>query len=152
GRRGVSDVVDEITLRVKAVLPAESLGSRFSLSPSLATPRNVFLPLRLLQARLGQEGRVHGPLAAPKAPASRGWRDHLEDWWSGVSPWEPSLQVQLGQRLNLEDWGLVLRDPDSRTHDLFARLDRNRDGRLTPNEWRRQLAEAFVRAADKNGD
>jgi ABC-type lipoprotein release transport system permease subunit len=152
GRRKVGDVVDEVEVRVKAVLPAESLGTRFSLSPSLSTPRNVFLPLRLLQSRLGQEGRVNGLLAAAKQQASRGWRDHLEDWWSGVSPWEPSLQVQLGQRLNLEDWGLVLRDPDSRTRDLFARLDRNRDGRLTPNECRRQLAEAFVRAADKNGD
>jgi ABC-type lipoprotein release transport system permease subunit len=152
GRRDVGSVVDELAIRVRAVLPADSPGARFSLTPSLATPRNVFVPLGLLQGRLGQAGRANGLLAAEKEQPPRGWRERLDEWWSNTGLEEPSLQQRLRRWLTLDDWGLVLYDPESRARNLFEKLDRNRDGRLTPNEWQRHVAETVAHAADANGD
>jgi ABC-type antimicrobial peptide transport system permease subunit len=132
GRRDAGEVLDSWRVTVRAI---DSGGlSQFSLTPSPATvPRNAFVPLHALQAHLGQKGRVNGLLVA------------------GVEA-EAALQQHLHEQLTLEDWGLVLHDPESRTHDLFARLDRNHDGRLTRNEWQRRLASHFVQAADQDHD
>jgi ABC-type antimicrobial peptide transport system permease subunit len=130
GRRDVSDVLAELTLTVRAVLPNEGLG-RFNLNPSPAIPRNAFVPLPLLQKRLRQEGKINAILAYGST------RD---------------LQRSLQQHLTPDDWGLVLHTPQSRVQSLFDRLDRNHDGKLTPNEWRRRVAESFVRAADADHD
>ncbi len=130
GRRDTASVVDTVTLPVRAVLADRGPG-RFSLTPSPEPPRNAFVPLGFLQSQLRQPGRANVLLVAA------GGRTLAED---------------LHARLTLEDWGLVLHDPDSRTQALFARLDRNRDGRLTRGEWRRRLADSFVQAADRNGD
>jgi ABC-type lipoprotein release transport system permease subunit len=125
GRRDTGDVVDQLVLTVRAVLPNEGLG-RFSLHPSPAIPRNAFVPLGLLQKQLGQEGRVNALLVAGGDTRA--------------------CQQQLKQHLTLDDWGLVLHTPESRTESFFAKLDRNHDGRLTPNEWRRRVAESFAEA------
>ncbi len=124
GRREAGDVVDDWPLTVRAVLADHAPGDRFNLNPSPTPPRNVFVPLRLLQARLGQEGRANALFA-------RGGDT-------------TALQKALRGKLTLGDWGLVLRDPENRTHDLFAKLDRNRDGELSRAEWRRRVAETFA--------
>ena len=131
GRRDISDVLDELTLGVAAVIPNEGLG-RFTLNPSPETPRNVFVPLRILQAKLHQQDRVNGLLA------------------SGLDT--PRLQQSLQQHLTLEDWGLVLHTPESRVAALFEKLDRDHDGKLTRNEWRRRMADSLAREADRNQD
>jgi len=131
GRRDISDVLDELTLGVAAVIPNEGLG-RFTLNPSPETPRNVFVPLRVLQAKLHQQDRVNGLLA------------------SGLDT--PRLQQSLQQHLTLEDWGLVLHTPESRVAALFEKLDRDHDGKLTRNEWRRRVADSLAREADRNQD
>jgi putative ABC transport system permease protein len=130
GKRDAGEILDDLSLKVSAVIPATGLG-RFSLQPSPAVARNAFLPLPLLQAKLKQKDRVNALLA-------------------GNSP--PDIQDRLQQILTLDDWGLVLHTPESRTEELFAKLDRNHDGKLTPNEYRRRLAESFVRAADRDHD
>jgi ABC-type lipoprotein release transport system permease subunit len=130
GRRDVGDVLAELALTVRAILPNEGLG-RFSLNPSPAIPRNAFVPLRLLQKTLRQEGKVNAILAHGSTS---------------------ELQQSLRQHLTLDDWGLVLHSPQNRVQSLFERLDRSHDGNLTPNEWRRRVAESFVRAADANHD
>jgi putative ABC transport system permease protein len=130
GRREAGDVIDELKLTVRAVLLKEGLG-QFSLSPSAAPPRNAFVPLRLLQTKLGQEKRINALLVA-------GGTD--------------SLQEELRQHLTLDDWGLMLQDPNSRARTLFAKLDRNHDGKLSRNEWRRRVAETFAQAVDRDGD
>src|SRR5262249_22765568 len=67
-----------------------------------AAPRNAFMPLSVLQAALDQPGRVNALLARGE-PAT--------------------LQEGLRRHLTLDDWGLVLRDPDSRARSLFDKLD-----------------------------
>jgi ABC-type lipoprotein release transport system permease subunit len=125
GRRDVGDVVDELRLVVRTVIPDEGLG-RFNLHPSPAVPRNVFVPLRLLQDRLGQPGRINALLVGG----------------SERSAWQHALQ----QHLTLDDWGLILHSPESRVQELFNKLDRNRDGKLTANEWRRRVPETLAQA------
>jgi putative ABC transport system permease protein len=130
GRRDAGEVLDRITLPA-VVLSDKFAGSHFSLNPSPATPRNAFVPLPVLQNALGQKGRVNTILAGATT-------DDLQD--------------QLRAHLTLDDWGLVLHSPDSRTRDLFARLDKNHDGKLTPDEYRRRLATHVIAAMDKDHD
>jgi ABC-type antimicrobial peptide transport system permease subunit len=130
GRRDAGDVVDELKLKVHRVIADQGL-ARFSLNPSPATPRNAFVPLAVLQDRLHQPGRVNALLAGGAIA---------------------ELQDALRRHLTLDDWGLTLHTPESRTQALFEKLDHNRDGKLEAREWRRRLAEAFVRAVDKNHD
>jgi ABC-type antimicrobial peptide transport system permease subunit len=129
GKREASDIVDDLPIKVRAVIPATGIG-RFSLQPSPAVARNVFLPLHFLQAKLGQQGRVNALLAREA----------------------DGIQGRLQQRLTLNDWGLVLHTPESKTEALFTRLDRNQDGKLTKSEYQRRVAESFVRAVDTNRD
>jgi ABC-type lipoprotein release transport system permease subunit len=127
GRRGDRDVVDEWELPVDRVLDVGEFGDRFSLRPDIRAARNVFVPLRALQRQLGLRGRVNALLAA------------------GATP---QLPQRLRARLDLDDWGLVLRGPADRVNDLFRKLDVNHDGALEPREWRDRLAESLVRAID----
>jgi ABC-type lipoprotein release transport system permease subunit len=131
GRREASEVVDDVDVTVHAVLADQGLG-RFSLNPTPATPRNAFVPLTFLQDRLHQSGRANAMLAAGRET--------------------DFLQERLQSHLTLDDWGLILHSPESRTRDLFNRLDRNHDGKLQRNEWRRQVAQSVVDAADRNHD
>ncbi|HJT76904.1 MAG TPA: hypothetical protein VJ739_06840, partial [Gemmataceae bacterium] len=152
GRRNAGDVLDDWKVTVRKVLGSEAL-SRFTLTPTPAAPRNAFVPLHALQTRVDQKGRANGLLVAGAESRMAQEQGHavtaeaiktgkVEDW----------LQQHLHNRLTLDDWGLVLHHPDSRTDDLFARLDRNHDGRLTKNEYHRRVAEYFVQEADQNHD
>lgn len=125
-RQGVADVLEQVRVEVRAVISDEGPG-RFNLSPTAGLARNVFVPLRYLQTKLDQTGRANVVLVGdPETP-------------------------KLAGKLTLDDWGLMLRDAESRTRDLFARLDRNRDGKLQRAEWRRRVVEALAMRADKDG-
>lgn len=129
GRKDAEALVAEWSLPVARVLTEEEPGNRFNLRPDLEAPRLAYVPLPFLQAKLDVRGRVNALLASgPKA----------------------SLNESLKQDLTLDDWGLVLHDPESRASALFDRLDRNHDGKLERNEWRDRLAESFVQAVDKD--
>lgn len=125
GRRDTGEVVDALRLRVRAVVPDEGLG-RFTVHPSPAVPYNAFVPLHLLQTKLGQPGRGN-TLLVGGGDAAR-------------------LQQELQRHLSLEDWGLMLHSPESRTQGFFDKLDRNHDGKLTSNEWRGRVATTFAQA------
>lgn len=131
GRRDAADVVEEITLEVDAVLAVGSDGDRFNLTPSVETPRIVYVPLHVLQEKLRQEGRANALL---------------------VQGSSTGLQQALHEHLTLDDWGLVLHTPASRVQALFDKVDRNMDGKLSRSEWRRRVAESLVQAADTNKD
>jgi ABC-type antimicrobial peptide transport system permease subunit len=131
GRRETPDVVDTLTVTVRSIMDAKD-GGRFNLNPSPEAPRNVFVPLRLLQEKLGEIGRINAILA--------------------VGAQTKALQRTLGLTLTLEDWGLLLHDPASRTRDLFTKLDRNHVGKLSRNEWHRHVAESMAQSADQNHD
>jgi len=131
GRRDESSTLARLELPQATILAPDAPGSRFNLNPSPAPPRDVFVPLALLQERLNLKGRANALLATGNAAR---------------------LQDALKQHLTLDDWGLVLHTPESRTNDLFRKLDKNGDGQLQPNEWRGQLAKTFATAVADSKD
>jgi ABC-type antimicrobial peptide transport system permease subunit len=114
GRRDAEDVIDKIEVTVAAVLNEGDFGARFALQPTAEAPRDAFVPLRFLQKQLQQAGRVNGVFA-------RGL--------------QPGFEKSFREGLDLDDWGLKLLTPKSRADALFARLDRNGDGKLSRTEW-----------------
>jgi ABC-type antimicrobial peptide transport system permease subunit len=135
GRRGAEDVIEEWTLQVEKILKPDEPGDHFSLQPSLDAPLTAYLPLDLLQAKLGLQGKVNALLVADQKEQGLESDQLLA-----------SMHQRLPSALRLEDWGLVLFDPESRCRSLFAKLDRNRDDKLSPREWQGRLAESVVRA------
>ncbi len=132
GRRDTESVVARITVPVATYIWDWGPYDQFTLNPSPATPRNVFVPLSFLQEQLGMKGRVNALLV-------RGGQAR-------------ELQADLKKHLTLDDCGLVLHTPESRAADLFRKLDKNGDGRLQRGEWRGQVAETFATAvADGEG-
>src|SRR5439155_2255873 len=91
GRRESTEVVSELRLKVKEVLPDERFGSRFSLYSNVVVPRNAFVPRQLLQKQLDQPEAINALLVKFHAPLS-------------------VLQERLHDSLSLKDWGLVLHD------------------------------------------
>jgi ABC-type antimicrobial peptide transport system permease subunit len=128
GRPGVEEVEGELPLTVQAVLPDDHPYSRFSPTPSPAAPRNLFVGLPALQGKLDQPGRVNALFV-------RGGD-------------RPALQTALARHLRLEDWGLTVRDPETRTRDLFDRLARKRQRSLTRSNWGDFLAVKVAEAMD----
>jgi ABC-type antimicrobial peptide transport system permease subunit len=131
GRKEASEIVDDWTLPVGRVLADADTADHFSLRPGLEAPRDAYVRLSDLQARLEKPGRINAVLVG------------------GV---HGNLAERVRVDLTLEDWGLVLRTPQDRVQALFAKLDRNRDGKLTPNEYRGRLAESFVQAVGPGPD
>jgi ABC-type lipoprotein release transport system permease subunit len=92
GRRDAGEVLEAVRLSVRAVVPDQGAGG-FSLDPRPETPLNAFVPLRLLQASLGQGGRVNAILAA------------------GATG---DLRAGLRAALTLDDWRLTVTEPKDR--------------------------------------
>ncbi len=133
GRRKASDVLDRLTLTVRAVLPDDAPGARFGLTPTPEAPRNAFVPLGVLQAKLDQKGRVNALLAA--GPAS-------------------PLQEQLAKpgRLTLDDWGLFVTTPEGRAMAAFRRLDpRNRRDGLPRFRWQGRVPDELAKQSGADG-
>lgn len=125
GRRDDKSILDDWPLTVGEVLSAEDAADSFNLRPGLEAPRTVFVPLAALQERLGLLGRCNALLAGGvRSPLTEPLRSHLQ----------------------LADWGLVLRGPHERVENLFGQLDKNKDGKLQPREWRESLAVSVVEA------
>jgi ABC-type lipoprotein release transport system permease subunit len=133
GRRDTGETLDAIPVTIREVVPDEGLGS-FSLNPSPAAPRNVFVPLAYLQSRLDLKGRVNALLVNSGGRATT------------------DLQADLKRHLTLADWGLLVQDPRSRTKTLFDKLDRNHNGKLPASAWQGRVAGSFVKAVQKKTD
>jgi ABC-type lipoprotein release transport system permease subunit len=125
GRRDEASLLEEVTFKVGGVLKPGEAGDAFSLRSEVEAPRTAFLPLSVLQDKLGLQGRCNALLAGENNLA---------------------LADALHRHLTLDDWGLELRDPDSRVRELFKRLDKNHDDVLQPSEWRNRLPAALVRS------
>jgi ABC-type antimicrobial peptide transport system permease subunit len=141
GRRKTDDVFASLELTVASILADGAPGSRFSLNPTPAAPRNAFVPIPLLQDRLEVKGRInailfgggiHDTVFGDKARAS------TQEWLSRV--------------LLLEDWGLTVRTPQTRVDELFRKLGRKSSGVLSRTQWQGRIAEAVAKAADADGD
>jgi len=123
GRRRADDVLDDLLLKVRLVIPDEGMG-RFTLTPNPQTPRNAFVPLGLVQAKLDKKGRVNALLAA--GPHGK-------------------LQDALRRSLVLDDWGLVLQTPKDRAEHDFHLLDpRAQEGVLKRARWAGRVPEELA--------
>jgi ABC-type lipoprotein release transport system permease subunit len=116
-RRGVADTTQSIKLTVLAVLPADDPANSFSLSISPTLPINMFIPVARLQREIGQAGRVNAVLVSRQSAQS--------------------LQADLGNRLQLDDWGVKVHVPASRK------------GYVSVESTRLILEPAVVEAAQK---
>jgi ABC-type antimicrobial peptide transport system permease subunit len=94
GRNDPVALVEEWSLPVTQILGDKDAGNRFSLRPGLEAPRLAYVPLAALQGELDRKGRVNALF---------------------VSGARASLKEALQQDLTLDDWGLILRGPHSRT-------------------------------------
>src|SRR5262249_1985244 len=112
GRKDTDSLIDEFTVEGGGILHEGDPQDAFNLKPELEPPRLAFVPLALLQGRLGQEGKANALLVTGGK----------------------NLDGQLKAKLTLDDWDLLLDTPNSRVAALFARLDRNHDGVLQPRE------------------
>jgi putative ABC transport system permease protein len=131
GRRDAAEVIEDLHVTVRGVEAMDAPGISFSLNPTPALPRNVFVPLHVLQKAIGQPGRVNVLLAG------------------GCGQ---DLQARFTQSLTLDDWNLVLQTPASRTVSLFNRLDRQGDGVLRESALRDRMAQIVVQGADRDGN
>ena len=107
GKRKSDDVLAELNVVVKAVLPETGMG-RFALRPTPAPSLNAFVPLRLIQDRPDTDGgkfplkgRVNAMFVAGATSL---------------------LSAALARHLTLDDWNLTLRTPAKRAGDLFKLL------------------------------
>jgi ABC-type antimicrobial peptide transport system permease subunit len=125
GKRDASSVLSVVEATVLLILNADDFGSRFNLAPTTAPPRNAFMPLKALQKALGQEGRVNAIFVGRALYDEPGPRIGTP----------PPVELAFQNNLTLDDWGLTVWDPKSRTDALFARLDADHDGVLTGPEW-----------------
>lgn len=163
GRRASGDVLDELPLTVRAIIPDDSPGGRFSLNPSPESPRNAFVPLSVLQARLGLQGTPPPELVA----SAVGMMGSLQGQGpllaaSTLFPGRPlpgrvNALLTRGEppsalHLTLDDWNLTLAGPDDRAQRLFHYLDpRNRDGLLRRDQWRGRVPDELASQAGADG-
>lgn len=100
GRKDEKDVLLNLSLLVAAVLPDDSFGSRFTLSPGPPTPRNAFVPLTILQEEVRNQARHLPERPVNALLVAGGSRERL--------------QADLLQHMTLEDYGLKLEVPRRR--------------------------------------
>lgn len=144
GAKDASETLATVKVPVRAILAEGSWGDVFSLNSTTAVPRNAFLPLRFLQHELAGAG------SGRRGPRERTVDRPINAVLAGGGD-APSAD-QVARRLTLDDWGLLLRDPDRRARDFFAGLDANRDRRVTRNEWPRLRDRGLATELDRNGN
>jgi putative ABC transport system permease protein len=129
GRRRRTEALVEWSLVVIGVLPEDHLGSRFSLTPTLSLPANLFLPLTAVQQELRRQERQ-----LPERPVNA-------LLVSGASA--EVLQQAVQRRAQLADYGLVLRQPRfrRRQNPPYYSLESNR----------LYLSEEVLKAAQRAG-
>jgi predicted lysophospholipase L1 biosynthesis ABC-type transport system permease subunit len=131
GRREDSAVVEEWTVAVGAVTTPDVPQDRFSLRPELEAPRIVFVPLGMLDDKIGLPWRCNALL---------------------VGGARPNLEQELRAHLRLADWGLVLSTPKERAASLFRRLDTRHDGKVMPRQWKDKGVKVMVAALPPRPD
>jgi putative ABC transport system permease protein len=129
GKKDEAETVGRLELTVGGILPDDFFGSRFTLSPLPEAPRNAFVPLKALQAALGDgyQGKVDALLAGNV---------------------KGDLPATLASSLTLEDWNLTLRTPQQRAQSVA----RTGEKTISRSEWRRKLPESVVQAVRKEGE
>ena len=125
GRSDAGDTVGSVTLAVHLI--DDDLPDRFNLRPAASRPRNAFVPLKTLQKALGVGDRVNALLTGPADPKQ--------------------LQQSLQKHLTLDDWGLVLNDPDARAKRFFQTLDSRPTRILRRARWEGRVPDELANEA-----
>jgi len=133
GKRRTDDVLQELTVTVRQILPQDGM-ARFSLKPKPEAARNAFVPLAFLQSKLDMAGRVNALLVGSPRP-----RTDLQDYLAGD--------------LTLADWNLSLRTPEERARDFVKYLEpRGNPKKLRRARWEGRVADELAQTADSAGD
>lgn len=115
------DVVDSMTLEVEKVLDRSDKYASFNLFPGMDVPSTIFVPLQLVQEKLGVTYKINSIL-------------------SGKS----GLQDKFRSLLTLSDYELTFKGPEERTLDLFAKFDRDKNQVLEKREYQGKIPAKLV--------
>lgn len=132
GREKTGENVRDLTVKVERILaPGESIAD-LKLTPDPTPARNAFVPLAAIQKLLKVEGKINGVL---------------------IQGAKADFRSKFRSELKLEDWGLVLRDPENRASQMMGVDRRGRPvNRLTyvsgkekiPLSWAEQIEPTWV--------
>ncbi len=103
GKRSADDVAESVRVPVAAVLPPDSPANDFNLLPNPSAPLNIFVPLTLLQGKIGKPGRVNALLA--------------------MSGSATELTTALRGKLTLDDWGIRVRVPEKKADHVCVETE-----------------------------
>ncbi len=115
------DVVDSITLEVEKVLDRSDKYAGFNLFPGMDAPATVFVPLQLVQEKLGVTSKINSILTS-----------------------KSGLQDKFRSLLTLSDYELTFKGPEDRALDLFAKFDRDKNQVLEKREYQGKMPVKLI--------
>jgi hypothetical protein len=114
-------VVDSITLEVEKVLDRSDKYSGFNLFPGMDAPATIFVPLQLVQEKLGVSSKINSILTS-----------------------KSGLQDKFRSLLALSDYELTFKGPEDRSLDLFATFDRDKNQVLEKREYQGKMPAKLI--------
>ena len=115
------DVVDSITLEVEKVLDRSDKYAGFNLFPGMDAPATIFVPLQLMQEKLGVPSKINSILTS-----------------------KSGLQDKFRSLLTLSDYELTFKGPEDRALDLFAKFDRDKNQVLEKREYQGKIPAKLI--------
>ena len=115
------DVVDSITLEVEKVLDRSDKYAGFNLFPGMDAPATIFVPLQLVQEKLGITSKINSILTS-----------------------KSGLQDKFRSLLALSDYELTFKGPEDRALDLFAKFDRDKNQVLEKREYQGKMPAKLI--------
>ena len=115
------DVVDSITLEVEKVLDRSDKYAGFNLFPGMDAPATIFVPLKLVQEKLGVTSKINSILTS-----------------------KSGMQDKFRSLLTLSDYELTFKGPEERASDLFAKFDRDKNQVLEKREYQGKMPAKLI--------
>ena len=115
------DVVDSITLEVEKVLDRSDKYAGFNLFPGMDAPATIFVPLQLVQEKLGVTSKINSILTS-----------------------KSGMQDKFRSLLTLSDYELTFKGPEDRALDLFAKFDRDKNQVLEKREYQGKMPAKLI--------
>ena len=115
------DVVDSITLEVEKVLDRSDKYAGFNLFPGMDAPATIFVPLQLVQEKLGVTSKINSILTS-----------------------KSGMQDKFRSLLTLSDYELTFKGPEERVLDLFAKFDRDKNQVLEKREYQGKMPAKLI--------
>ena len=115
------DVVDSITLEVEKVLDRSDKYAGFNLFPGMDAPATIFVPLKLVQEKLGVTSKINSILTS-----------------------KSGMQDKFRSLLTLSDYELTFKGPEDRALDLFAKFDRDKNQVLEKREYQGKMPAKLI--------